>query len=164
MNLLDQFVLVNTQVTLLQAELTQVVSANQNFQAKVELKLTPRPASDAKAAGQYQIEARLEVLGHREASDRTEGSAKQTGTEAPPLFKVELVLQAAYQQFQGEAVSFEIFSQHHASLTRQLFPIIHHQLQPIFKQFGLDKLRLPHDLVQQTESAAADAPPQPRLH
>lgn len=163
MNLLDQFVLVNTQVTRLQAELTQVVSANQNFQAKVELKLTPRPAPDAKAVGQYQIEARLQVRGHREASDRNEESV-EADTDAPPLFQVELVLQAAYQQFRGEAVSFETFSQHHASLTRQLFPIIHHQLQPIFKQFGLDKLRLPHDLAQQTDSAAADAPPQPRLH
>jgi hypothetical protein len=159
MNLLDQFVLVNTQVTRLQAELTQVVSANQAFQAKVELKLTPRPMPEPATTGQYQVEARLNVRGLSEQQASAENPAEEA-----PLFQVELVLQAAYQQFRGEAVTFETFSQHHGSLTRQLFPIIHHQLQPIFKQFGLDKLRLPHDLAQHAEPSAADGAPQPRLH
>ena len=158
MNLLDHFALVNTQVTRLQAELTQVVSANQAFQAKVELKLTPRLLAEASQPGQYQVEARLDVRGHRDPASPSQGN-----DDAQALFHVELVLQAVYQQFRGEVIAFEQFSAHHPSLTRQLFPIIHHQLQPIFKQFGLDKLRLPHDLVQQTE-ASPEVAPQPRLH
>jgi hypothetical protein len=58
-----------------------------------------------------------------------------------------------YRQFQGDPISFEQFSAAHATLARQLYPLIHHQLQPVFKQFGLDQVKLPYDLVQTQETA-----------
>ncbi|NBB93997.1 MAG: hypothetical protein GVY32_12610 [Gammaproteobacteria bacterium] len=135
-NLLDQFALTHTQVTRLHADLTEVVPASQRFSAKVELKLTPREYSHDGELPQYQVSAHLVCRGHRD-----------TDTPDNPLFTIELVLQAVYRQFQGDPVDFERFKANHGSLTRQLYPLIHHQLQPVFKQFGLDQVKLPYDLA-----------------
>jgi hypothetical protein len=40
-NLLEHFALAHTQMTRLNADLTEIVTQGQNFNAKVELKLTP---------------------------------------------------------------------------------------------------------------------------
>ena len=135
-NLLDHFALAHTQLSRLHADLREPVPADQAFQAKVELKLTPRktPHGDAQPP-RYQITAQLFCRGTREQEP-----------EAEPLFTVELVLQAIYRQVRGEAIEFETFSSNHLSLARQLYPLIHQQLLPVLKQFGLDKLSLPHDL------------------
>lgn len=135
-NLLERFSLAHTQVTRLNAELSEIVPPQQNFSAKVELKLTPREMPFEGELPQYQVTARMLCRGSRE-DDASE----------QPLFTVELVLQAVYAQFQGEAVDFEIFQANHGSLTRQLYPLIHHQLQPVFKQFGLEQVKLPYDLA-----------------
>jgi hypothetical protein len=92
---------------------------------------------------QYQVTARLVCRGRRESDEADE-----------PLFTVELVLQAVYTQFQGQPVDFETFQANHGSLTRQLYPLIHHQLQPVFKQFGLDQVKLPYDLAGGTPDNA----------
>jgi hypothetical protein len=42
LNLLENFALTHTQVTRLNADLSEIVSQDQRFSAKVELKLTPR--------------------------------------------------------------------------------------------------------------------------
>lgn len=144
MNLLDRFALAHTQVTRLQADLAEIVPPDEKVSAKVELKLTPRKIPGESDVVQYQVTARLICRGHRDsvASDK-------------PLFTIDLVLQAVYRQFAGESMPFEEFSRHHASLTRQLYPLIHHQLQPVFKQFGLEQVRLPYDLVNQSPDPAA---------
>ena len=142
-NLLERFALGHTQVTRLQADLGEIVPQDQKFSAKVELKLTPREIPADHDTVQYQVTARLICRGHRESD-----------ADEKPLFTIELVLQTVYRQFAGEAVSFEEFSRNHASLTRQLYPLIHHQLQPVFKQLGLDQVRLPYDLVNQTPDVA----------
>lgn len=142
-NLLDHFALAHTQVTRLHADLTEVVPPNQRFSAKVELKLTPTEHRHDSELGQYQVSAHLVCRGHRD-SDSPEN----------PLFTIELVLQAIYRQFQGDAVAFETFKANHGSLTRQLYPLIHHQLQPVFKQFGLDQVKLPYDLAGAPEQNA----------
>jgi hypothetical protein len=149
-NLLERFALAHTQVTRLNADLQDIVTQDQKFSAKVELKITPRKMPPDQSVSQYQVTARMLCRGSREADESAD----------KPLFTIELVLQAVYRQFQGEPVSFEEFSQSHASLTRQLYPLIHHQLQPIFKQFGLDQVRLPYDLVNQP----ADPQPQHQIH
>ncbi|HMA98794.1 MAG TPA: hypothetical protein VKO38_04995 [Wenzhouxiangella sp.] len=136
LNLLDQFALAHTQVTRLNADLKEIVEPDQAFRAKVELKLTPRVMPPDQGVNQYQVTARLTCLGARESDDPDTA-----------LFEVELIVQTVYRQFQGAAVSFEDFSSSHASLTRQLYPLMHHQLQPVFKQFGLDQVKLPYDLV-----------------
>jgi hypothetical protein len=143
LDLLDRFALTHTQVTRLHADLSEIVPADQKLSAKVELKLTPREIPGEQEAGQYQVTARLVCRGQRESD-----------TDDKPLFTIELVLQSVYRQFAGESMPFEEFSRHHASLTRQLYPLIHHQLQPVFKQFGLEQVRLPYDLVNQNPDAA----------
>ena len=143
LNLLDRFALAHTQLTRLNADLKEIVSPDQTFRAKVELKLTPRDMQPDQGGNQYQITARMICRGSRE-SDETQ----------KPLFEVELVMQTVYRQFQGEPVSFETFSSAHASLTRQLYPLMHHQLLPVFKQFGLEQVKLPYDLVKSAETAA----------
>jgi len=150
-NLLDRFALAHTQVTRLNVDLTEIVPADQRFSAKVELKLTPREIAHEADLPQYQVTARLLCRGHREAE-----SADQ------PLFTVELVLQAVYRQFQGDAVDFETFKANHGSLTRQLYPLIHHQLQPVFKQFALDQVKLPYDLA--ASGAAEQGGAQRQVH
>jgi hypothetical protein len=136
MNLLERFSLAHTQVTRLNADLSEIVPPQQNFSAKVELKLTPREMHFEGELPQYQVTARMLCRGSRDGD-----------TSEKPLFTVELVLQAVYTQFQGEPVDFETFQANHGSLTRQLYPLIHHQLQPVFKQFGLDQVKLPYDLA-----------------
>ncbi len=155
-NLLERFALTHTQVTHLHAELKGVVPENQAFNAKVELKLTPREIQSAtEEAGMpvYQVSARLVCRGFK---------AKEENAE--PLFSVELMLQAAYKQVAGTPVSYEEFTQNHTSLTRQLYPIIHHQLQPILKQFGLDQVRLPYDLVNPPKKKSQQQPPTRQVH
>ena len=135
-NLLDQFALAHTQVTRLNADLKEIVSPEQAYKAKVELKLTPREMPPDQGVTQYQVTARLTCRGSRENQDPEN-----------TLFELELIVQTVYRQFQGESVSFEDFSTSHASLTRQLYPLMHQQLQPVFKQFGLEQVRLPFDLI-----------------
>lgn len=144
LDLLDRFALAHTQVTRLTADLKELVPPDQTYRAKVELKLTPREMPPDQGVTQYQVTARMICRGSREADESEKA-----------LFDVELVMQTVYRQYQGEPVSFETFSGSHASLTRQLYPLIHHQLQPIFKQFGLDQVKLPYDLVK-TQTGAAD--------
>ncbi|MFW6339736.1 MAG: hypothetical protein ACOC0Q_02580 [Wenzhouxiangella sp.] len=136
LNLLDRFALAHSQVTRLNADLKEIVAAEQAFRAKVELKLTPREMPPDQGVSQYQVTARMTCRGSRESDDPDQA-----------LFEVELIVQTVYRQFQGEALSFEEFSASHASLTRQLYPLMHQQLQPVFKQFGLDQVKLPYDLV-----------------
>ncbi len=142
-NLLDQFALAHTQVTRLNADLKEIVAQDQKFSAKVELKLTPREMSPDQDHPQFQVTARMMCRGHRDGNEAGD-----------PLFTVELVLQAVYRQFCGEPVDFPMFSSSHASLTRQLYPLIHHQLKPVFKQLGLDQVKLPYDLATQGAETA----------
>ncbi|TVS10506.1 MAG: hypothetical protein EA419_10555 [Wenzhouxiangella sp.] len=142
LDLLDRFALAHTQVTRLTADLKEIVAADQPFRAKVELKLTPREMPTDQGVTQYQVTARMLCRGSRESDDPEK-----------PLFEVELIMQTVYRQYQGAPMSFEEFSASHGSLTRQLYPLIHHQLQPVFKQFGLDQVKLPYDLVKTQEQS-----------
>lgn len=145
LDLLAHFALAHTQVTRLTADLKDIVKPDQTFRAKVELKLTPRQMAPDQGVNQFQVTARMICRGSRESDD-----PDQT------LFEIELIMQTVYRQFRGDPISFETFSASHASLTRQLYPLIHHQLQPVFKQFGLDQVKLPYDLVQ-TQEASTEA-------
>lgn len=144
-NLLERFALAHTQVTRLNADLSEIVPPNQAFSAKVELKLTPLEMQHEGELPQYQVTARMVCRGSRDDNpDQL-------------LFTIELVLQAIYAQFQGEPVGFEAFKANHGTLTRQLYPLIHHQLQPVFKQFGLDQVKLPYDLAGNGQEPGATA-------
>lgn len=142
-SLLDQFMLVHTQVTRLNAELKEIVPRDQQFTAKVELKLTPRQVPPDQGANQFQLTARLLCEGR-----------KQNDASIEPLFTLELAMQTVYRQFAGEPVTLEQFSGQHGSLARQIYPLLHQLLQPILKQFGLDQVRLPHDLADRKAQLA----------
>ena len=145
LNLLEFFALFQTQVVKLHAQLHQAISADDVLQAKVEMKLTPAKVASPPAGGTaYQVGVRLLCEGYK-------GEVQ----EADPVhvFSIECILNAGYQQIQGTAVSFETFSLHHASLTRQLYPLIHHQLLPLFSQLGIPGVRLPQEIIQTSASA-----------
>ncbi|NBD96044.1 MAG: hypothetical protein GVY11_06190 [Gammaproteobacteria bacterium] len=144
-NLLERFSLAHTQLTRLNADLSEIVPSDQTFSAKVELKLTPLEMAYEGERPQYQVTARMLCRGSREDNPDQ------------PLFTVELVMQAVYAQFQGDPVDFETFKANHGTLTRQLYPLIHHQLQPVFKQFGLDQVKLPYDLAGNGQESSAPA-------
>lgn len=140
LNLLDFFALYTTQVVKLHAQLHRSISADEALQAKVALKLTPAKLAAQPAGGMaaYQLGACLDCEGYR-------GEAAISDNH---VFSIECILNAGYQQVQGEPISFEVFSQHHASLTRQLYPLIHHQLRPLFSQLGIPGVRLPQEIIQ----------------
>ncbi len=136
MNLLESFSLNYTQITNLHAELRQRVSQEQRIQAKIELNLTPKELSNGGETGMpnYQITVSLTCIGELEGSNK-------------PAFTLQVVMQANYQQIQGEPVDLTTFTQHHSSLTRQLYPLAHQQLRTMTLQLGLEQIRLPYDLL-----------------
>ena len=121
MNLLDFFALFNTQVIKMHAELLRAIGPEDVLQARVEIKLSPGELAAAGVEGAcYQVGVRLVC----------EGSMKVKGVDTR-AFSIECILNAGYRQIQGDPVSFEVFSKHHTSLTRQLYPLIHQQLVPL---------------------------------
>lgn len=135
MNLLDQFVLQHVQISELHAELVKVSKPAGAQEAKVELNLTPRlmqtdAGNDLPA---YQVSARLSCKG---------GTEKQAG----PVFKARVAFEAIYQQINGEAVDISQFTANHASLTRQLYPLLQNELRGLLNRLGLEQIHLPFDL------------------
>ena len=138
MNLLDHFALFSTQIIKLHAELLQSFRLEDTIQARVEIKLTPgKLAVEVKGMPGYQVGVRLACDGIKMVEDKE-----------VKIFNIECLLNAGYRQLSGAPISFEQFSQHHTSLTRQLYPIIHHQLIPVLSQLGLHNVRLPQDIIQ----------------
>ena len=149
MNLLDQFALFSTQIVKLHAELLQSFRPEDSIQARVEIKLSPsKLAVEVKGMPGYQVGVRLSCNGIRMVEDKEE-----------KIFNIECLLNAGYRQLSGAPLSFEQFSQHHSSLTRQLYPIIHHQLIPILSQLGLHNVRLPQDIIH-TQPEVIEVPKQ----
>lgn len=136
MNLLDHFVLVSTQVVKLHAELLRAIAPTDMLQARVEIKLSPGKLESQGERPGYQVGVRLLCDG----SMIVEGESKAA-------FKIECVLNAGYRQLHGEPIPYEVFSRHHTSLTRQLYPLIHYQLVPLLSQLGIPSVRLPQDIV-----------------
>jgi len=142
LNLLEYFALAGTQVVKLHAELHRHVKPEAQLQARVEVKITPGALPEEHNTGMpvYQVGARLSCQGFM-LSDGDEH----------PVFTLECVLNAVYQQTLGQSISQETFVKHHTSLTRQLYPLIHHQLMPLLSQFGLHNIKLPHDILHRVE-------------
>jgi hypothetical protein len=150
MNLLDYFVLQHMQVTRLHAELIQVSPHPSSQEAKVELNLTPRlMKSDAvQALPVYQITARLSCRG---------GSDDQS----TPMFTASVGFETVYQQVSGDPVDMAQFTRFHASLTRQLYPLLQHELRFLLIRLGLEKIHLPFDVaarVQESPGASIQVP------
>lgn len=141
MNLLDQFVLKHMQITQLQAKLLKASAEAGSQEATVELNLTPRPlqpdAGDSLPA--YQVGAQL--ICH--SGDKN---------PAGPRFSAKVAFETIYQQVSGEPVDLTQFTGSHASLTRQLYPMLQYELRGLLLRLGLEKIHLPYDLAARVQS------------
>lgn len=144
-NLLEHFVLQHVQVSDMKAKLHHV---NRNIEtgaqeAKVELNLTPRVLkTDDDSLPAYQVSARLTCRG---------GAEDDPG----PAFVARVGFEAVYQQTSGEPMDVSEFTANHASLTRQLYPLLQQDLRMLLVRLGLEQVHLPFDLpakVQTPES------------
>jgi hypothetical protein len=135
-NLLNQFVLQHVQVSLLKAKLVHLSKEPGTQEAKVELNLTPRmlntDSGDKLPA--YQVSARLSCQG---------GSKDDPG----PKFLARVGFEVIYQQIQGNPVDVAEFTANHASLTRQLYPLLQQELRMLLARLGLEQIHLPFDLA-----------------
>ena len=146
MNLLDQFVLQHVQLSELHAELVKASKPTGAQEAKVEFNLTPRlMQTDAgNHLPAYQVSARLSCQG---------GTADSPG----PSFKARVGFEAIYQQISGEALDIAQFTSNHASLTRQLYPLLQHELRGLLSRLGLEQIHLPFDLPARVQEGSAHA-------
>jgi len=135
MNLLDHFILQHCQISLLHGELIRVAREGAMQEAKVEMKLTPRlmEMDSGEQLPSYQVSARLILVG---------GS----GEGSKPSFKAKVGMEAVYQQTSGEPLDIAQFSTHHASLARQIYPLLAQELRGILTRMGLSNIQLPFDL------------------
>ena len=136
MNLLDHFVLQHIQLSLLNAELVHITKESGSQEAKVELNLTPRlmKADSGDKLPTYQVSAKLSCRA---------GSKDQPG----PMFRAKVGLEAVYQQVNGDPVDVSEFTSNHASLTRQLYPLLQQELRVLLVRLGLEQIHLPFDLA-----------------
>jgi len=125
---------------LLKAELVHVSKDAGTQEAKVELNLTPRlmKADSGDSLPAYQVSARLTCNG---------GSKEDSG----PMFNAKVGFEAIYQQVKGNPVDIAEFSSNHASLTRQLYPLLQQELRILLVRLGLEQIHLPFDLAAQID-------------
>lgn len=135
MNLLDHFILQHCQISLLHGELLRVSREGAMQDAKVEMNLTPRlmEMSSGDQLPSYQVSARLVCVG---------GANGDSG----PAFKAKVGIESVYQQTSGEAIDISRFTNHHASLARQIYPLLAQELRGLLTRMGLSNIQLPFDL------------------
>jgi len=143
MNLLDHFVLQHVQVSELHAELLRVSKEGGTQDAKVELNLTPRllKTDTGGSLPAYQVSARLSCRG---------GTENQPG----PVFAAQVAFEALYQQTSGEPMDIAQFTTNHSSLTRQLYPLLQHELRALLNRLGLEQIHLPFDIAAKLQTTA----------
>jgi hypothetical protein len=137
-NLLERFVLQHLQLTLLNVEVIQSAREQGTQEAKVELNLAPRvmKADSGRLLPAYQVSARLICR------------SGPVGKEQPQ-FRAQVGMEAVYQQLSGEPVDIAEFTSNHASLGRQLYPLLQQELRVLMNRVGLEQIRLPFDLAAQ---------------
>ena len=135
MNLLDHFILQHCQISLLQGELLRVSREGAMQDAKVEMNLTPRlmEMDSGDKLPSYQVSARLICVG---------GAGGKPG----PAFSAQVGLETVYQQTSGDPVDISEFTSHHASLARQIYPLLAQELRGLLTRMGLSNIQLPFDL------------------
>ena len=140
MNLLDQFCLQHVQLSLLKAELLKPAKGKGKREAKVELNLAPRlvKTDSGDELPSYQVSAKLSCKGNPD---------EDTG----PRFVAQVGIEAIYQQVDGDPLDVAEFTSHHASLTRQLYPLLQQELRMLLLRLGLEQVHLPFDLPARVE-------------
>ena len=135
MNLLDHFILQHCQISLLRGELLRVSREGTMQDAKVEMNLTPRlmEMDSGERLPSYQVSARLICVG---------GAGQDSG----PAFKAKVGIETVYQQTSGDPIDISSFTNHHASLARQIYPLLAQELRGLLTRMGLTNIQLPFDL------------------
>ncbi len=149
MNLLDYYLLTGVDLIKVSAELFRALNANDPCQARIELKLTPQaPVNDSLQRVGHIITARLNVLGLPPGPEQDDR-----------YFAIEVILNAAYKThaYVDQDLGFEVFNQHHTSLTRQLLPILERRATLALQELNLAHIRLPYDLSPVEPASAAGA-------
>ena len=135
MNLLDHFILQHFQISQIQGELLRVSREGTMQDAKVEMNLTPRlmemDAGDKLPS--YQVSARLKCIGG-------------AGEDSEPAFKAKVGIETVYQQTSGDPIDISEFTNYHASLARQIYPLLAQELRGLLTRMGLTNIQLPFDL------------------
>ncbi len=135
MNLLENFILQHFQVSLLQGKLLRVSREGAMQDAKVEMNLTPRlmEMSSGEKLPSYQVSARLSCIGGVDDADK-------------PAFSAKIGIETVYQQTSGNPIDISEFTNHHASLARQIYPLLAQELRGLLTRLGLSNIQLPFDL------------------
>ena len=55
-------------------------------------------------------------------------------------------LETVYQQTSGDPIDISGFTNHHASLARQIYPLLAQELRGLLTRMGLSNIQLPFDL------------------
>ena len=141
MNLLDQFILHHVQLSVLRTELVRVSREPGMQEAKVELNLTPRvmEADKDSVLPSYQVSAKLNC-----------DSASED--ESGPAFKAVVGIEAVYQQISGDPMDINEFTNHHAVLARQLYPLLQQEMRGLLARMGLSQIQLPFDLAPRVQN------------
>jgi hypothetical protein len=135
MNLLNFFTLQHLQISVLKGELLHVSKEGAMKDAKVEMNLTPRlmDMDSGDKLPSYQVSARLTCIG---------GAGEKSG----PAFKAKVGIETVYQQSSGDPIDISEFTSHHATLARQIYPLLAQELRGLLTRMGLSNIQLPFDL------------------
>ena len=135
MNLLDHFVLHHFQISHLHGELLRVSREGAMQEAKVEMNLTPRlmEMDSGDKLPSYQVSGRLVCVG-------------SSGDDSGPAFKAKVGIETVYQQISNDPMDISEFTNNHASLARQIYPLLAHELRGLLTRMGLSNIQLPFDL------------------
>ena len=134
-SLLSYYTLSAIETLKLSVEVIRHLPAEQPCQARIELKFTPQMPNDpAREQGQL-LQVRLFVVG-----------LPQSGREDERFFTLDIIINAHYRP-QGTDPGFDIFNRAHASLTRQLLPLLQRRAIALLMEVGLHQIHLPMDLV-----------------
>lgn len=146
MNLLDHFILQHCQVSLLQGKLLRVSRKGVMKDAKVEMNLTPRlvEMDSGNKPPSYQVSAKLVCIGG-------------AGEESGPSFNAKVGLELVYQQNSGDPIDISEFTSHHASLARQIYPLLAQELRGLLVRMGLTNIQLPFDLTPRSKNINVSA-------
>ena len=69
------------------------------------------------------------------------------------MFNAKVGFEAIYQQLEGDPVDLAEFTRNHASLTRQLYPLLQQELRTLLVRLGLEQIHLPFDLAARIDKA-----------
>ena len=122
-------------MSLLHGELLRVSREGAMQDAKVEMNLTPRlvEMDSGDKLPSYQVSARLICVG---------GAGENSG----PAFNAKVGLETVYQQTSGSPIDISEFTDFHASLARQIYPLLAQEFRDLLTRMGLSNIQLPFDL------------------